>query len=89
MRTVIYYDFLPFNRMRTVIYYDFLLFDISNPQSRVPSYVTSEKDQDGSSDHHFSKVIYVPKLYMSPHHQIYDVLSMGITFDFLFPKLLT
>uniref|UniRef100_A0A0A9DRC3 Uncharacterized protein n=1 Tax=Arundo donax TaxID=35708 RepID=A0A0A9DRC3_ARUDO len=45
--------------MRKVIYYDFLLFNIGDPQSRVPS------------------------------HQIYDVLSMGITFDFLFPKHLT
>jgi len=59
--------------MRTVIYYDFLLFDISNLQSRVPSYGTSEKDQDGSSDHHFSKVIYVPKLYMSFHTSSSDL----------------
>lgn len=65
MRTVIYYYFLPFNRMRTVIYYDFLLLNISNPQSRVPSYGRREKDQDDSSDQHFCKVGYVSKLYMS------------------------
>jgi hypothetical protein len=73
MGTVIYYDFLPFNHMRTVIYYDFLLFNISNPQSRAPSYGTSEKDQDGSGDHHFSKVIYVPKLYMLFHTSSSDL----------------
>ena len=72
--------------MRSVIYYDFLLFNINDPQNRVPLLGTSEKGQDNSSDHHFLQ------LYMFqciPGHQIYNVLSMGITFDFLFPKLLT
>jgi uncharacterized protein YcsI (UPF0317 family) len=48
--------------VRNVIFYDFLLFNISNPQSRVPLLGTSEKGQDNSSDHHFSTIIYVPML---------------------------
>lgn len=46
--------------MRKVIYYDFLLFNIGDPQSRVPLLGTSEKDQDDSSDHHLSTITYVP-----------------------------